>query len=282
MTYENLDDNVVICAVDRRGVARLTLNRGRQGNAYNSELLTSLGNAVDALTARQDVRAVVLTGAGRHFQVGADLNWLSTIRDAGHEVNLEASHLTAATLKKLRDLPVPVMAVVHGSCFGGGTGILAASDIVVASESATFSVAEVRWGLQPSIILPQLIAAMSERQVRRYALTGERFGAAKAASIGLVHEVVAPDELHRRSDEILGEILRNGPMAVRATKAHVDSCHSSTRGEMNWSLLQDHSAARQSVEAAEGLASFLEDRLPRWQAQRTAGNREDLERLERK
>jgi methylglutaconyl-CoA hydratase len=138
------------------------------------------------------------------------------------------------------------------------------SDVVIASESASFSVAEVRWGLQPSIILPELVAAISERQVRRYALTGERFDAFRAASVGLVHEVVTADELGKRTGEILEELLRNGPMAVRATKAHLNLCASDRPGELRTSLLQDHSSARQSEEAAEGIASFLDSRMPSW------------------
>lgn len=264
MTSDDLDNDAVICDIDERGVARLTLNRPRYGNAYNAELLTKLSGSIAALLLRTDLRAVVLTGAGRHFQVGADLKWLATLRDAGREANLAASQMTVAALLKLRELPVPLVSVVQGSCFGGGTGLLAVSDVVIASEDASFSVAEVRWGLQPSIILPELVLAMSERHLRRYALTGERFGAARAASIGLVHEVVTADELGRRTEEILDEILRNGPKAVRATKAHLNLCVSDRPGELRSSLLRDHSNARQSEEAAEGLASFLENRMPAW------------------
>lgn len=248
----------VALVVDGRGVAYLSLQRPDHGNAYDGELLESWHVCLDELEARKGLRAVVLSGEGRNFQVGADLRWLAAVREGGDEANDIASVLTATAFERQDRLPVPVICLIQGGCFGGGTGLAAASDIVVASQTATFSVAEVRWGLEPSIILPLLTRAMSPRHVRRYAVTAESFDAAEAARIGLVHEVVAPGDLASRGEQIVSEILRNAPEAVRRTKQHL---RDGSRDE----LIRAHSKARRSQEADEGLAAFAARRPPTWE-----------------
>jgi methylglutaconyl-CoA hydratase len=157
------------------------------------------------------------------------------------------------------------VALVQGGCFGGGTGIVAACDVVVAADNAIFSIAEVRWGLTAAIIIPQLNDAMGVRQVRRYALTGERFGAEEARRIGLVHEVVPLAELEAGGARIVGHLLENGPDALKQTKAHVlTSAFADLEEPAFAALVAAHAAKRQSPEAAEGLASFAEKRGARW------------------
>jgi methylglutaconyl-CoA hydratase len=154
---------------------------------------------------------------------------------------------------------------VQGGCFGGGTGLIAACDVVVAADNAMFSIAEVRWGLTAAIIIPQLNDAIGVRQVRRYALTGERFGAAEARRIGLVHEVVPAAELAAAGARIIDHLLANGPDAIRQTKAHALAFAWSDVDEARFSGLVDaHAGKRQSAEAAEGLASFAQKRSARW------------------
>jgi len=255
----------VLWALDARGVATVTLNRPEVNNAYNGDLIQGVLNALDALAAAPALRAVVLKGNGRHFQAGADLKWIDAVRQGSPRENVRVSRATADAVQRLNRAPVPTVALVQGGCFGGGTGIVAACDVVVAADNAIFSIAEVRWGLTAAIIIPQLNDAMGVRQVRRYALTGERFGTEEARRIGLVHEVVPLAELEAAGARIVGHLLENGPDALKQTKAHVLASAFADLDEPAFATLVDaHAAKRQSAEAAEGLASFAEKRAARW------------------
>jgi methylglutaconyl-CoA hydratase len=262
----------VLWNLDERGVARVTLNRPEVYNAYNGDMISGLLAAYDALGA-QSLRAVVITGKGKNFQAGADVKWLDAVRRSSPQDNLRASRMTAEAVQRLNLLPVPTVALVQGACFGGGTGIVAACDIVIAADNATFSIAEVRVGVAGTIIIPQLNDAMSLRQVRRYALTGERFDAAEARRIGLVHEVVPLAELEAAGERIVGHLLSNGPEAIAQTKAcALRSAWAHLDDATFTGLIEAHSAKRQSGEAAEGLAAFLEKRPARWApVQKTKG-----------
>jgi len=164
---------------------------------------------------------------------------------------------------------VPTVALVQGGCFGGGTGVISACDIVIAADNAMFSITEVRWGLTAAIIIPQLCDAIGVRQVRRYALTGERFGAEEARRIGLVHEVVKLAELDSAGDKVVERLLANAPDALAETKwlAMESSFGGMAVDDAAYArLVRLHSAKRQTAEAAEGLASFAEKRAGRWSA----------------
>lgn len=259
----------VLLEVDDRGVATVTLNRPDVNNAYDEAMLRGVHAAVDAaeasLSTRAPVRCVVLRGTGRHFQAGADLRWLTSVRAGTPEDNLAASELTGSAVCRLSHLDVPVVALVQGACFGGGTGVLAAADVVLCGEDSVFSIAEVRWGLHASIILPQLADAIGPRQVRRYALTGERFDAAEAHRIGLVHEVVPRESLESRGAEVVQAILASGPGAVSTTKRLARELSWTSVDDATFAdLVTEHSEARQSAEAAEGLAAFADKRPPAW------------------
>jgi methylglutaconyl-CoA hydratase len=258
----------VLCSIDERGVAHVTLNRPEVYNAYNGELIAALLATYDAL-ASERLRVVVITGSGRNFQAGADVKWLDAVRRSSPQENLKASRMTAEAVQRLNLLPVPTVALVQGACFGGGTGIVSACDIVIAADNATFSIAEVRVGVAGTIIIPQLNDAISLRQVRRYALTGERFDAKEAHRIGLVHEVVPLAELTSAGERIVGHLLLNGPDAIAQTKICAMQSAWSHLDEAAFSaLIESHSGKRQSDEAAEGLAAFLEKRPARWQPAR--------------
>jgi len=162
-------------------------------------------------------------------------------------------------------LPIPTVALVQGACFGGGTGIISACDIVIAADDAVFSIAEVRIGVAGTIIIPQLNDAIGVRQVRRYALTAERFDVKEAHRIGLVHEIVPLAELQAAGERIVGHLLTSGPEAIAQTKAcALRSAWSNLDDEAFTGLIESHAAKRQSEEAAEGFASFLEKRPARW------------------
>jgi methylglutaconyl-CoA hydratase len=255
----------VLWDVDARGVATVTLNRPEVNNAYNGAMIDGLLAALDALGAAPGLRAVVLKGNGKHFQAGADLKWINEVRKASPEENLRVSRATAQAVQRLSVQPVPCVALVQGGCFGGGTGMIAACDVVLAADNAVFSIAEVRWGLHASIIIPQLADAIGVRQLRRYALTGERFNAEEAARIGLAHEVVPLAELEAEGARIVDHLLANGPDAIAQTKAWILKSAWSDLDDADFNtLVESHSAKRQSAEAGEGLASFAEKRAGRW------------------
>jgi len=246
-------------------VARVTLNRPERNNAYDGELIEALLAALDTLGRTSALRAVIVSGRGRHFQAGADLRWIDAVRAMSAEENIRVSRATAQAIQRLNLAPVPTVALVQGACFGGGTRILAACDVVIAADDAIFSIAEVRWGLIATIIIPLLNDAIGVRQVRRYALTGERFGAAEARRIGLVHEIVPAGELEAAGARIVGEVLQNGPDAIAQTKAAaLESAWAHLDDQAFGRLIESHARKRQSAEAAEGLASFTEKRAAAW------------------
>jgi methylglutaconyl-CoA hydratase len=184
-----------LLATDARGVATLTLNRPEVANAYDEDLLRALTVALDRLADDARVRALVIRGAGRHFQAGADINWLNRLSRQGPEENYTASIVTVRFSRTLNELPKPTIAVVHGACFGGGCGIACCVDVALATPDAIFGISEVRHGIAPTPISTHMVNAIGIRQARRYALTGERFGADEALRIGLVHEVVPGDRI---------------------------------------------------------------------------------------
>ena len=211
--------NPVLWDLDARGVATVTLNRPEVNNAYDAGLINGVLAAMDELGSKPNLRVVVLKGNGKHFQAGADLKWINGVRPKSAEENEAVSRATFEAVQRLNTLPIPTVALVQGGCFGGGTGVISACDVVIAADNALFSITEVRWGLTAAIIIPQLCDAIGVRQVRRYALTGERFGAEEARRIGLVHEVVPLAELEAAGAKVVEQLLANGPEAMAETKA---------------------------------------------------------------
>jgi methylglutaconyl-CoA hydratase len=255
----------VLVERDSRGVATVTLNRPGVGNAYNGDMIDGLLNAVAQAETDKGLRAVLLRGEGKHFQAGADLNWIRGVSAGSAEENERVSRSTAAAVDRLNRLPVPTVALVQGGCFGGGTGIVAACDVVIAADNALFSISEVRWGLTAAIIVPQLSDAISARQLRRYALTSERFDAEEACRIGLVHKVVPLADLAAAGAAMIAQLLENGPIAMKETKAHIlESAWGGFGKETFDALVKSHAAKRRSEEGAEGLASFVEKRPAGW------------------
>ncbi|MBV9567749.1 MAG: enoyl-CoA hydratase/isomerase family protein, partial [Hyphomicrobiales bacterium] len=252
-------------SIDEHGVASVVLNRPEVNNAYDGGLVDGLLRATDALKDVSDLRLIVIRGNGRHFQAGADLKWIDAVAKSSQEENIRASRATAEAVRRLNLSSVPTLALVQGGCFGGGTGIIAACDVVIAADNAMFSISEVRWGLTAAIILPQLIQGIGLRQLRRYALTGERFGAEEARRIGLVHEVVPLSDLEGAGTRMIGHFLENGPCAIGETKMLALELAGTKADDKTFSrLIESHAAKRQSKEASEGLASFAEKRSARW------------------
>jgi methylglutaconyl-CoA hydratase len=259
--------NPVLWSLDTQGVATVTLNRPEVNNAYDAGLINGVLSAMDELGKEPSLRVVMLRGNGKHFQAGADLKWINGVRPKSVEENEAVSRATFEAVQRLNLLPVPTVALVQGGCFGGGTGIISACDVVVAADDALFAISEVRWGLTAAIIIPQLCDAIGVRQVRRYALTGERFGAAEAQRIGLVHEVVRPQQLEAAGAKIVTHLLANAPEALAETKrlALESSFGGMAVDDAAYArLVKLHAAKRQTREASEGLASFAEKREANW------------------
>ena len=255
----------VVWSIDDRGVARVTLNRPDVNNAYDGAMIEGLHAAMDALAGMADLRAVVISGNGRHFQAGADLNWLMAVRAGSPEENEHASRRTADAVDRLNRLTVPTIALVQGFCVGGGTGLVAACDIAIAAEDSRFAISEVRWGLTAAIIIPQLADAIGARQIRRYALTGERFTADDARRIGLVHEIVPAADLEAAGERIVEALLANAPEAMAETKSiALEHAFGKVDLDVMTALVVSHALKRRSAEAAEGLDSFTEKRPARW------------------
>lgn len=255
----------VLMAVDDRGVARVTLNRPAVNNDYDEEMLARLQEGLAAIARNAAIRVVVIAGQGRHFQAGADLAWLKRASAYEPERAFAASMATTRTMQMLNELPKPTIAMVRGACFGGGAGVVCCCDVAVAEEGAIFGLTEVRVGVAPTPISTHMVHALGLRQARRYALTGERFDAAEARRIGLVHEVVPAEALAARVDAIIEEVLLAAPGAIARAKASMLSATGWTLDEAAMAgLAHDSWMQRASAEGKEGLSAFLEKRRPSW------------------
>ena len=260
-----MSKNIVETNIDERGVAEVILNRPQRNNAYNGEMISELIKSFTALYENKDVRVVILKGNGKHFQGGADLEWLKEIGKLDEKENIKVSRRTASAIRGLIEFPKPTIALIHGGCFGGGTGIAAAADIVIASEDAIFSIAEAKWGVMAGIIIPHLNATIGVRNVRRYALTCERFDANQAKDMGLVHEICKTGELEKAVKPIIENLLSCAPIALEMTKRRsLIESDLVLSDEKFDELVIEHSQKRMTEEATEGLNSFLEKRAASW------------------
>ena len=260
-----MTDAPLITERDVHGSARITLNRPEIHNAFDDRLIAELTAALAALASDDGVRVVVLTGSGKSFSAGADLNWMRRTSTYGEAENLADAKALAKLMATLNELPKPTIARVNGAALGGGTGLVACCDIVVASSHAMFGTTEVRLGLIPAVIGPYVVAALGVRQARRLMLTGERIGAAEAARIGLVHEVVAADELDAAIATILDHLLKGGPDALAAAKRLVhDLAGRPIDAELIDYTARRIAALRATPEAREGVAAFLDKRQASW------------------
>jgi methylglutaconyl-CoA hydratase len=247
------------------GSAWITLNRPEVHNAFDDRLIAGLTDALSVLGADNAVRAVVLTGSGRSFSAGADLNWMRRTSTYGEPENLADARALARLMATLNELPKPTIARVNGAALGGGTGLVACCDIAVAAADARFGTTEVRLGLIPAVIGPYVVAAIGIRQARRLMLTGERITAVEAARIGLVHDVVPSDQLDGAIAALLDDLLKGGPGAIAAAKHLLrDLAGRSIDAELIDDTARRIAALRATMEAREGVAAFLDKRPPGW------------------
>ncbi len=245
-------------------VASIILNRPEVHNAFNSVMIRELRDAFRKTAEDDAVRVVVLSGAGRSFCAGADLNWMREVIRFSFEKNLEESLELAELDYSIYTLPKPTIARINGPTIGGGNGFMSACDIIVASEDAKFGLSEVKIGLVPAAISPYVLRRIGESRSRYYFLTGERFDAGRAHAIGLVDWVVPAVELDTKVTEITGMLLSSGPAAIARCKELLQKVPGMTFEEAKRYTSQMIAELRVSEEGQEGMASFLEKRKPKW------------------
>jgi methylglutaconyl-CoA hydratase len=249
----------------RDAVATVTLNRPDVHNAFDETSIAHLTAAFVSLDDNPDVRVVVLAGAGKSFCAGADLNWMKRMSAFGNDENLADAHALAAMLRSLYALSKPTIARVGGAAFGGGVGLVAACDIAIGVPEATFALSEAKLGLIPATIGPYVIEAIGARQARRYFLTAERFGAAEALRIGLLHELVAAESIDARIDALIATLEAAGPAAQLECKALIRGvAHRPIDEDVIAGTAGHIAAVRASPEGREGVAAFLGKRAPTW------------------
>jgi methylglutaconyl-CoA hydratase len=246
------------------GVAEIRMNRPEKHNAFDETLIAELTAAFRNVGQDDGVRVVVLSAAGQSFSAGADLDWMKRMAAFDEAQNLADAQQLGRLLRTLDELPKPTLALVNGAAIGGGVGLVAAVDIAIAAATASFGLAEVRLGLIPAVIGPYVVRALGERSCRRLFLTGERLDAALALRLGLVHEVVPPEELEPSGAAIVDALRQGGPQAQREAKGLIRLVR-----DLDGQLLDAETARlialrRASAEGREGIQAFFAKRPPAW------------------
>jgi len=260
--------------IEQQGsVLRVTLNRPEVRNAFNPLMIAELTAVFSHLEAEGEVRAVVLSGAGESFCAGADLSWMRAMAAYTHEENVADAVRLAEMLEAVEGCDVPVVARVHGAALGGGAGLVAACDVVVASSEATFGFTEARLGIAPAVIAPFVLRKIGPGHARALFVTGERFNAARAERIGLVHRVVDRAALDDAVQDALTGILSCGPEALRACKWLVAEVPGLSREAARAYTAETIATLRASPEGQEGMRAFLERRIPSFAAEQPDGAR---------
>lgn len=248
----------------KNSIASVTLNRPEVHNAFNEVMIAELTDIFRRVSSDDAVRVVVLTGNGKSFSAGADLNWMKKMINYSYEENLEDSIKLAELFHLMYSCPKPVIARVNGAAIGGGTGLVAVCDIAIAAESAKFSLSEVKLGLVPACISPYVIRKVGEGRCREFFLTGERLIAKRAMELGLVNQVVPLEELDQAVQEKANQLISSGPKAIAMCKELLKNVPG-----MDFEKAKIYTAdmiARMRIgdEGQEGMNAFLEKRNPKW------------------
>ena len=247
------------------GVATLTMARPEVFNAFDETMIAEMDAAFATLIDDGAVRIIVLAGAGKHFSAGADLQWMRRASEASFEWNVNDARRFSAMLARIESCPKPTVARVHGAALGGGVGLACACDIAIASDAASFSVSEAKFGILPSVIGPYLVNAIGKRQARRLALTTERIDATEALAIGLVQRVVPAGELDQAIEDTVRHLSAGGPNAHREIKAYLGQLAvGPVTPEVRELTAQTIARVRGTDEAREGFDAFLNKRPPKW------------------
>jgi len=253
----------------RDGVVEyLTLSRPEVRNAFNEAMIAELTAWSASINADDDVRVAVIAGAGKVFSAGADITWMANALNYTHDENVQDANAAARMFAALDTLPIPLIGRIHGAALGGGAGLAAVCDVVVADESAVFAFSEVKLGILPAVISPYAVAKIGRSAARELFLTGMRFNAARAREIGLAHAVVPLDQLDAKVEMYVDEFLGAAPDAISTAKALIPRVW--TRGAFDAAGLTAEAIAAQRVskEGQEGLRAFLEKRKASWDGSR--------------
>jgi methylglutaconyl-CoA hydratase len=247
------------------GAAWVRLDRPDKHNAFDEAMIEALAAAFDQAARDDAVRALVLTASGRSFSAGADVGWMRRTAQASQAENLADARRFAGMLRVLDRLAKPTVALVQGAAYGGAVGLIAACDVAFAVETASFALSEVKLGLVPAVISPYVLRAIGPRAARRYFVTAERFDAATALRLGLVHAVVPAEELEARGRALLEVIAGNAPQAMARSKALVrEIAGRAIEDDVIDETARLIAEVRGSAEGREGLNAFLEKRAPKW------------------
>ena len=255
------DANESVIFTIENNIANITINRPEKRNAIDPNLIKTLDNILDKVNVDKSIRVVVLKGEGEHFCAGADLGWMKSMADAGESENYEDALVLAKMLHKLNNLNKPLIGVIQGAAFGGAVGIAACCDVTIALNDAKFCLSEVKLGLSPAVISPFVVAAIGEKQSRRYMLTAEIFDAKTAYELGLVNILVTKDNVEQELNKIISIFLQNAPNAVSSTKKLIANVKNNNFG--SYTNIEEYTASviadiRTTSEAQEGTKSFLE------------------------
>ncbi len=254
---------------DARGVLEIRLNRPEKHNAFNAQVISDLKEAFDQASVDESVRVVLLTGAGKSFSAGADIDWMRSQGRENEKANVQSALQMSEMFLAIHDCSKPVIAKVHGAALGGGTGLVAASDIAIASEDAIFGFTEVRLGIIPAVISPFAIEKLGPGSARALFLLGRRFNGVEAARLGLVFRSVPAADLGDEIENCLADLLRGSPMALKAAKELAQSLSPQAPQSHIPRCAEAIAKIRGSEEAQEGLSAFLERRRPSWFPEKT-------------
>jgi methylglutaconyl-CoA hydratase len=244
---------------------KIILNRPGVKNAFNEVMIKEITDLFRRINdTPNNLRIIIITGEGDIFCAGADLNWMKGMVDYSLEQNLEDSRKLANMFHLVAACHLPVVARISGPALGGGTGLVAASDIAIASDNAKFGFTEVKLGLAPAVISPYLIKKIGEGNCRRYFLTGERFSAPQAMKMGLVHEVVPENELDKATNEIVQHLISSAPQAITTCKELLSRDSTLREPDLSNYLTEVIAKMRVGAEAQDGMNAFLEKRKPKW------------------
>ncbi|MBM3790210.1 MAG: enoyl-CoA hydratase/isomerase family protein [Acidobacteria bacterium] len=245
-------------------VARVRFCRPETHNAFNTTMIEELLDLFGRLKDAAGLRVVVLTGEGRSFCAGADLNWMRAVRDYSFDQNLGEALRLAALFRLIYEFPKPVIGRINGAAIGGGTGFVAVADIAIAAEEAVFSFSEVKIGVVPACISPYVVRRVGEGRTREFFLTGERLTAGRALAAGLVNRVVAAGELDQAVDQVAAQLVSSGPEALAVCKRLLGEIAGQDLDEAERYTAEMLARLRGSPEAQEGMDAFLGKRKPRW------------------
>lgn len=248
----------------KKGIVRIVLNRPKLHNAFNDEMIKGLIKAFEDIEKDESLRLVTITGEGRSFCAGADLNWMKKMVDYTDEENYQDSLLLAKLFESINNCSLPVLAKVNGAALGGGTGVIAACDFVLSAKSAKFGFTEVRLGLIPAVISPFVIAKIGESNARAWFLSGNRFDAITAKKMGLVHDICMLDSLDEEFESLIEKFLGAGPKASREAKKLIKNVLTIERKDVTDFTCKTISRIRTSEEGQEGMQALLDKRAANW------------------